>query len=192
MIRKEVFIYIVPVLVLFLISWLTSLLFDRASYQPIFAAWLLTSINFIVALWSLTVAQRKAFLLSMVLVFGGGGLRMLLMISSVIIIMLKKATERALNEGYQALRVTGEPTCALKGLPGSNRLFEYEVKLNDFFPSSKCMGICQYDRRQFDSGMLLDVLATHPIVVIGTQIFDNFYLNLIQYILANILQFYFL
>lgn len=89
--------------------------------------------------------------------------------------LLRTETERALSEGYRALRVTGEMTWALRGLPGSERLIEYEAKLNDFFSSSKCLAICQYDRRRFDPALLLDVLATHPLAVVGTEIFDNFY-----------------
>jgi formate hydrogenlyase transcriptional activator len=91
------------------------------------------------------------------------------------IALLKKETERALEEGYATLRVTGEMSWALRGLPGSDRLLEYETKLNEFFPDHACMAICQYDRRRFDSEILLDILLTHPIAVIGTQLFDNFY-----------------
>jgi two-component system cell cycle sensor histidine kinase/response regulator CckA len=89
--------------------------------------------------------------------------------------LLRDETERALSEGFSALRVTGEPTWALKGLQGSERFIEYEAKLNEFFPVSKCLGLCQYDRRRFDPGFILDILATHPIAVVGTKVFDNFY-----------------
>ena len=91
------------------------------------------------------------------------------------IFLLKEETRRALKDGYSALRVTGEMTWALKRLAGSERLIEYEAKLNDFFPGSKCLAICQYDRRRFGPEILLDVLATHPIAVIGTEVFENFY-----------------
>ena len=53
-------------------------------------AWGLSSVHFIVALWSLTLAQKKALIPSMVLILGGGGLRMLIMIASVVIIMVYK------------------------------------------------------------------------------------------------------
>lgn len=91
------------------------------------------------------------------------------------IALLREETERALREGYTALRVTGEMTCALRGLSGSERLIEYESKLNRFFPESRCLAVCQYDQRRFDPAMLLDVLATHPVVVIGNTLYDNFY-----------------
>ncbi len=89
--------------------------------------------------------------------------------------LLQSETERALAEGYSALRVTGEMTWALRGLPGSERLIEYEAKLNRFFPHSKCLALCQYDQRRFQPDVLLDVLATHPIAVVGTKIYDNPY-----------------
>ena len=91
------------------------------------------------------------------------------------IALLRTETEQAVSEGYSALRVTGEMTWALKGLPGSERLIEYEAKLNHFFPGSRCMAICQYDRRHFSPDLLLGILTTHPIAVIGTEIYDNFY-----------------
>ena len=87
--------------------------------------------------------------------------------------LLGDETEKALAEGYTALRATGEMTWALAGEPGSERLVEYESRLNHFFPHSKCYAICQYDRRRFDSEMLLDILHTHPKVLFGKEGFDN-------------------
>lgn len=89
------------------------------------------------------------------------------------IALLREETQKALDEGYTALRVTGEMTWALAGEPGSERLVEYEAKLNEFFPNSRCFAVCQYDRRRFDSEMLLDILHTHPQVLFGTDGFDN-------------------
>lgn len=87
--------------------------------------------------------------------------------------LLREAVDQALAEGYTALRATGEMTWALAGEPGSERLVEYESLLNHFFPDSKCYAVCQYDRRRFDSEMLLDILHTHPKVLFGKQGFDN-------------------
>lgn len=87
--------------------------------------------------------------------------------------LLRDATQQALDEGYPALRATGEMTWALAGEPGSERLVEYEAMLNTFFPGSKCIAFCQYDRRRFDSEMLLDILHVHPKVLFGTEGCDN-------------------
>lgn len=87
--------------------------------------------------------------------------------------LLRSETDKALAEGFSALRVTGEMTWALAGDPGSERLVEYESKLNDFFHHSACYALCQYDRRRFDPDMLVDILHTHPQVLSGQERFDN-------------------
>jgi hypothetical protein len=87
--------------------------------------------------------------------------------------LLGEETDKALAEGYAALRATGEMTWALAGEPGSERLVEYESRLNEFFPTRKCYAVCQYDRRRFDSDMLLDILHTHPKVLFGKEGYDN-------------------
>lgn len=87
--------------------------------------------------------------------------------------LLGDETDKALAEGYTAMRATGEMTWALAGEPGSERLVEYESRLNDFFTNRKCIAVCQYDRRRFDSEMLLDILHTHPKVLFGKDGYDN-------------------
>lgn len=87
--------------------------------------------------------------------------------------LLGAETERALSDGYSALRATGEMTWALSGAPGSERLVEYESRLNRFFPDRRCYAVCQYDRRRFDSEMLLDILHAHPRVLFGRECYDN-------------------
>ncbi len=89
--------------------------------------------------------------------------------------LLRREEDQALKEGYAAMRVTGEMTWVLRGQPGSERLIEYEARLNDYFPGSRALALCQYDRWCFDVRILLDIIATHPIVVIGTEAYDNFY-----------------
>ena len=91
------------------------------------------------------------------------------------IALLRAKTERAIQEGHPALRVSGEMSWSLRGHPGSERLIEYESKLNTFRPVSKCLIICQYDTRQFDADVLLKVLACHPLVIVGTKLYENFY-----------------
>jgi two-component system cell cycle sensor histidine kinase/response regulator CckA len=87
--------------------------------------------------------------------------------------LLRSETEQALSQGYGAIRVTGEMTWAMQDLPGSDRLVEYEARLNDFFSGSRCVALCQYDMRRFAPALLLDVLRTHPLAVIGAETYDN-------------------
>ena len=93
-----------------------------------------------------------------------------------IIQLLINETEKAVGQGYPALRVTSEMTWVSKGVAGSERLLEYEAKLNrDFFPQYPCLAICQYDRQQFDPEVIKDVIKTHPKLIYGTRMNTNFY-----------------
>jgi PAS domain S-box-containing protein len=91
------------------------------------------------------------------------------------IALIEAATEQALKEGYKALRATGEMTWVLGRQPGSERLIEHESRINKLMPKCKCLLLCQYDMRRFDPGVLLDVLATHPVAMVGEEIYDNQY-----------------
>jgi len=92
------------------------------------------------------------------------------------IALLISETEKALSEGYPALRVTGEMTWVLGGLPGSDRLLEYEARLNtEVFPKYPCLAICQYERAKFDPAIIKGVIMTHPLVVVSNRIYRNFY-----------------
>ncbi len=89
-------------------------------------------------------------------------------------IKVLRQTERlALKEGYNGLRATGEMSWSFTKLPGVERLIEYEAKLNNFYPKSKCIGICQYNEKKFNAEILLDVIHTHPKVIIHQSVCDN-------------------
>ena len=85
--------------------------------------------------------------------------------------LLAKETQRAIADGYTALRVTGEMTWVLRGQPGSDRVIEYEAKLNrNFFPKYPCIALCQYDKRRFPPDTIIDVMRTHSKVIIGGKL----------------------
>ncbi len=88
---------------------------------------------------------------------------------------LEEATAAAKAAGFSALRVAGEMTWALGGDPGVERLIEYEAKLNHFFPKHDCLGICQYNRTRFAPEVIINVLRTHPQVIFGGLVCQNFY-----------------
>jgi DNA-binding CsgD family transcriptional regulator len=91
------------------------------------------------------------------------------------IALLQAQTDQALAEGYPAVRITGEMGWTLRGLPGSERLIEYEAKLNEFCPGSKCNCLCQYDWRDFGPQLVMDVLSTHAVAVVNAMVYDNYY-----------------
>jgi diguanylate cyclase (GGDEF)-like protein/PAS domain S-box-containing protein len=88
---------------------------------------------------------------------------------------LNETTKAALAEGFSALRVTGEMTWALGSDPGNENLFDYESKLNEFFPKNKSLAICQYNRNRFSPEIILNVIRTHPFVIYGGDIYTNYF-----------------
>jgi len=88
---------------------------------------------------------------------------------------LKDALDEAKAAGFPALRITGEMTWMLGGDPGTERLMEYEAKLNYFFPENEALAICQYNRTRFSPEIIKNVIATHPLVICGGMVCTNFY-----------------
>ena len=83
--------------------------------------------------------------------------------------------EKAKAAGYSASRSCGEMSWVLKGMPGSDRLLEYEAKLTTLKSDFPHSGMCQYDARLFDGATLLKVLKIHPYIVAGGQVVRNPY-----------------
>jgi signal transduction histidine kinase len=98
---------------------------------------------------------------------------------------LSETQQQSLNRGYRGFRVAGQMSWALGQDPGSDRLIEYEALLNHFFPESKSMAICQYDRTRFSPEVIYNVLRTHPIAIIGDRVCTNIYYEPPELILEN-------
>jgi hypothetical protein len=79
----------------------------------------------------------------------------------------------AKKEDYPNARVSGEMSWALKGIPGSGRLMEYEAQVNDVLLTHPVSAICQYDVNRFSGASILDVLKVHPMMIVHGQIVQN-------------------
>ncbi len=84
--------------------------------------------------------------------------------------------EKARTEGYQVLRITGENTWSLRGYPGSERLLEYETRLNrELFEKYPCIAICQYDIARFEPEVIKGIVLTHPLLIKKGKLYQNTY-----------------
>lgn len=92
----------------------------------------------------------------------------------------------AIASGYHLSRAVGEMTWALRQMPGVEELVAYESELNDFLPMHPQVILCLYDLDRFDGGVLVDVLKTHPTVLIGGMVLDNpYYLEPARFLAAR-------
>ncbi len=88
---------------------------------------------------------------------------------------LRDFYDRAKKAGYPNARVSGEMSWALRGIPGSDRLMEYEALVNEVLLTHPVSAICQYDAGRFDGVTILNVLKVHPMMVVYGQIVHNPY-----------------
>jgi len=92
----------------------------------------------------------------------------------------------AAEGGYAFSRVTAEMPWALHDLPDEREeFFRYEAELNRFAPVPQAI-VCLYDLGHFGGGILLDLLRTHPKLVVSGQLVENsYYLPPDQYLSAK-------
>jgi hypothetical protein len=81
----------------------------------------------------------------------------------------------AVAGGFSFARAVGEMTWALKQMPGVEELVGYESRLNRFLPRYPQVILCLYELDQFSGEVLVDVLKTHPKVLLGGMVLDNPY-----------------
>jgi hypothetical protein len=88
--------------------------------------------------------------------------------------MLHGAVKDALDAGFQGLCAAGDMSWLLDEADGSERIAEYEARLNAFYPSSRALGLCLYNRNRLPSATLDHSLATHRHVRLdGNILLDN-------------------
>jgi hypothetical protein len=88
---------------------------------------------------------------------------------------LKIFQREAAEKGYSCLRASGEMTWALKGIPGSEKLIEYESRLNNLVETHPFVALCQYDALKFDGKTIFNVLKVHPYMIVKGDILTNPY-----------------
>jgi hypothetical protein len=78
------------------------------------------------------------------------------------------------EDGFDFFRAAGEMTWALRDLPGVEHLVAYEAELNRFLQKYPQTLLCLYDLERFTDGeVLIDILRTHPTVMMSGTIVEN-------------------
>lgn len=87
---------------------------------------------------------------------------------------IRHAIRDARAAGFQGLRLTGEMSLALRSLPDSLRLHEYESGVASTVTGSEDLAaVCQYDERLFDRVDVSGLVARHPGVVCVDPLHDD-------------------
>jgi hypothetical protein len=64
-------------------------------------------------------------------------------------------------------------TWALRQAPGVEELVIYESELNRFLPRYPQVILCLYDLERFSGEIIIDLLKTHPKVLLGSMVVEN-------------------
>jgi hypothetical protein len=75
--------------------------------------------------------------------------------------------------GFGLTRFWANMEWALEDYPGVYDLVEYETRLNDIVPRYDDVVVCTYDLTKFSAPVVIDVLRTHPMVIIGEILQPN-------------------
>lgn len=86
---------------------------------------------------------------------------------------LAESVDAATDDGFDLLRAAGEMSWVLAGPPGWDDLFRYESALNHVVEEMPAIFVCLYDLQKFGADMLVEVLYTHPKVLLDRTVIDN-------------------
>jgi len=75
--------------------------------------------------------------------------------------------------GYRRTRLLAHMEWALSGKPGVNDLVEYETRLNYVLPKYEDPVICAYDLSRFGARVVVEIMRTHPVVIVGGVLQEN-------------------
>jgi hypothetical protein len=74
---------------------------------------------------------------------------------------------------YAFARVTGEMPTELRTGADRREFFRYEAELNRYTGRYPQAVLCLYDLQRFGGGMLVDLLRTHPKLLMGGLVLEN-------------------
>lgn len=77
------------------------------------------------------------------------------------------------RDKYPMMRLMGNMEWALESLPGVSDIVEYEAKLNHVIPKFQDPVICVYDLNKHSGSVVMDILRTHPMVIVGGVLQEN-------------------
>jgi hypothetical protein len=74
---------------------------------------------------------------------------------------------------HRLTRLMGNMEWALESAPGVTDIVEYETRLNYLLPKYPDPIVCVYDLNKHNGSVVMDILRTHPMVIIGGVLQEN-------------------
>ncbi len=77
------------------------------------------------------------------------------------------------EQGFGLTRLWANMEWALEDLPGVHDIVEYETRLNHILPKYDRVVVCAYDVTRFSASAVMDIMRTHPQVIVGGVLREN-------------------
>jgi hypothetical protein len=87
--------------------------------------------------------------------------------------LIEEALQSGHAAGFPLTRTLAHMEWACLDRPGVDDLVEYETRLNYMLPNYDDPVICAYDLSKFGSSVTMDIMRTHPVVIIGGLLQEN-------------------
>jgi DcmR-like sensory protein len=87
--------------------------------------------------------------------------------------LIEEVLQSADTAGYPLTRLVAHMEWALLDKSGVDNLVEYETRLNYVLPKYQDPVICTYDLSKFRASQVMDIMRTHPVVIIGGILQEN-------------------
>jgi hypothetical protein len=88
------------------------------------------------------------------------------------LVVLSEVLTGGKDDGFGLTRFWSNMEWALQGT-GMQTLLEFEARVNGILPKNDDLVVCAYDLTKFGAGVMMDVLRTHPLVIIGGFLHEN-------------------
>jgi hypothetical protein len=87
--------------------------------------------------------------------------------------LLEEVLQSGVASGYPLTRLVAHMEWALLDKSGVDDLLEYETRLNYMLPKYDDTVICTYDLSKFSASVVMDIMRTHPVVIVGGVLQEN-------------------
>jgi MEDS: MEthanogen/methylotroph, DcmR Sensory domain len=92
--------------------------------------------------------------------------------------LIQQVLSTGKQQGFGLTRLWANMEWALEDLPGVHNIVKYETRLNYILPKYDDVVVCTYDLSRFSAAVVMDILRTHPEVIIDETLQKNpFYVD---------------
>ncbi|HYZ87453.1 MAG TPA: MEDS domain-containing protein [Bryobacteraceae bacterium] len=87
--------------------------------------------------------------------------------------LIEEVLQSGPTTGYPLTRLLSHMEWALLDKSGIDNLLEFETRLNYMLPKYDDPVVCTYDLSKFSASLVVDIMRTHPVVIIGGVLQEN-------------------